>query len=188
VREGGRQHAIPSPAAPVEGNRSPDAADDRVPTLGTRERRETERLIADWEAETRLLGHALARMTLDASAMTGPKWAHRFIIAVNPVVEDSSFLFYGSRFASLLALPETPDQSAPMVAQLPERYVPVFTRGCIAATLRSVPVRIEGTVLRENCRQELYRAAFIAVGSEPHRQQRLVFGAFNCRVPTGQER
>jgi hypothetical protein len=50
----------------------------------------------------------LVLMTLDVSAMTGPKWAQRFIIAVDPVVEDSSFLFYGPRFASLLGLPATP--------------------------------------------------------------------------------
>jgi hypothetical protein len=176
---------MPSSATPVEGNRLPAAPDGRVPTLGTRERRETERLIADWEAETRRLGRELALMTLDASAMTGSKWAHRFIIAISPIIEDSSFLFYGAGFAALLALPERPDQSAPMVAQLPGRHVPVFTRGCIAATLRSLPVRMEGTVLREDCRQEFYRAAFIAVGSEPHRQQRLVFGAFNCRPAEG---
>ena len=67
-------------------------------------------------------------MTLDVSAMTGPKWSQRFIIAVAPVVEDSSFLFYGHGFASLMELPETPDNSAPIVAQLPARYVPVVSR------------------------------------------------------------
>ena len=43
-------------------------------------------------------------MALDRSAMMGPKWEHRFIIAVNPVVEDSSLLFYGASFAALLGL------------------------------------------------------------------------------------
>ena len=28
--------------------------------------------------------------------MSGPKWAHRFVMAVRPVVEDSSLLFYGA--------------------------------------------------------------------------------------------
>jgi hypothetical protein len=73
---------------------------------------------------------------LHVSAMTGPKWAHRFIIAVDPVVEDSSFLFYGARFASRLGLPETPNHSIPIVAQLPTQYIPVFTRGCITSTLQ----------------------------------------------------
>ena len=100
-----------------------------------RERRESEQLVTDWEHETRRLGDALALMTLDVSAMSGPKWAYRFIIAVRPVVENSSLLFYGARLASLWELPERPDQSVPMSAQLPTRYAPVFTKGCIASTL-----------------------------------------------------
>ena len=81
---------------------SPDGA---AVSVG-RERRVTEQLISDWQEETRRLAHALAFMTLNTSAMTGPKWAHRFIIiAVNPMVEHSSLLFYGAGFASLLGLP-----------------------------------------------------------------------------------
>jgi len=57
---------------------SPDGATVSV----GRERRVTEQLISDWQEETRRLGHALAFMTLNTSAMTDPKWAHRFIIAV----------------------------------------------------------------------------------------------------------
>ena len=67
---------------------SPDGA---AVSVG-RERRVTEQLISDWQEETRRLGHALAFMTLNTSAMTGPKWAHRFIIGVNPTVEHSSLL------------------------------------------------------------------------------------------------
>src|SRR5215472_1187449 len=125
------------------------------------ERRVSEQLIGDWKEETRRLGHALAFMTLDTSAMTGPKWAHRFIIAVDPVVEHSSFLFYGARFASLLGLPAEPDKSVPIAAQLPARYVPVFKRGCIASSLSGAPFRMQGAVELDDGRQELYRAAFI---------------------------
>ena len=121
---------MPADDLPIEPDRLPDAPHEKTP-IAARERRETDWLITDWERETRQLGHALALMTLDVSAMTGPKWAHRFIIAVDPVVEDSSFLFYGARFASLLGLPETPNHSIPIVAQLPTQYIPVFTRGCI---------------------------------------------------------
>jgi hypothetical protein len=60
-----------------------------------------------------------------------------------PIVERSSFLFYGASFATLLELPETPDHSVPMVAQLPMRYVPVFTKGCISSMLSGVAVRIQ---------------------------------------------
>jgi len=38
-----------------------------------RERRESEQLVTDWEHETRRLGDALALMTLDVSAMSGPE-------------------------------------------------------------------------------------------------------------------
>jgi hypothetical protein len=121
-------------------------------------------------------------MTLDASTMTGPKWAHRFIIAIGPAVEDSSLLFYGAGFAALLELPETPDHSVPIAAQLPARYVPVFTRGCIASTLSGVAVRMQGAVEREDGGQELYRAAFIRLSLDANRQQRFALGAFNFRA------
>src|SRR5690242_3639390 len=111
--------------------------------LTPQERRDSEKLITDWEQETRRLGDALALMTLDVSIMSGPKWAHRFVIAIRPVVDDSSFLFYGAKLASLWDLPERPDHSIPMTAQLPLRYVPVFTRGCIASTLSSIAVRMQ---------------------------------------------
>ena len=85
---------------------------DSANVSGTAERRVSEQLVTDWEQETRRLGHALALMTLDTSTMSGPKWAHRFIIDVHPTVENSSLVFYGARFASLFGLPEKPDQSA----------------------------------------------------------------------------
>jgi len=169
---------MPADDLPIEPDRLPDAPHEKTP-IAARERRETERLITDWEQETRQLGHALAVMTLDVSAMTGPKWANRFIIAVDRVVEDSCFLFYGARFASLLGLPETPNHSIPIVAQLPTQYIPVFTRGCITSTLSISAVRMQGAV---NGGQNLYRAAFIRLSLDGDRQQHLVLGAFNCRV------
>src|SRR5437868_15178005 len=101
---------MPADDWPIEPDKLPGAPHEKTP-IAAREQRETERLITDWERETRQLGHALALMTLDVSAMAGARWAHRFLIAVNPVVEDSSFLFYGARFASLLGLAETPNHS-----------------------------------------------------------------------------
>ena len=150
--------------------------------LTARERRESEQLVADWEQETRRLGDAFAMITLDVSAMSGPKWAHRFVVAVRPVVEDSSLLFYGTRLALLWELPERPNHSIPMTAQLPTRYVPVFTKGCIASTLSSVAFRMQGAVEREDGEQELYRAAFIRLSLDANRVQHFVLGAFNCRV------
>jgi hypothetical protein len=153
-----------------------------VNPAAARELRASEQLITDWERETTRLGRVLALMTLDVSAMTGPKWSQRFIIAVAPVVEDSSFLFYGHGFASLMELPETPDNSAPIVAQLPARYVPVVSRGCIVSALSSAAIRMQGTVVREDGRQELYRAALIRLSLDTNRQRHLALGALNCRI------
>jgi hypothetical protein len=158
-----------------------ESPDDTALSAG-RERRVTEQLIIDWQEETRRLGHALAFMTLDTSAMTGPKWAHRFIIAVNPVVEHSSLLFYGTGFASLLGLAPEPDKSVPIPAVLPARYVPVFTNGCIASSLRGAPIRMHGVVDRDDRRQELYRAAFIRLKLGASLHHPVAVGAFNCRV------
>ena len=127
---------------------SPDGA---AVSVG-RERRVTEQLISDWQEETRRLGHALAFMTLNTSAMTGPKWAHRFIIiAVNPMVEHSSLLFYGAGFASLLGLPPEPDKSVPISAQLPARSCPCSRA---AVSPRRCPVGLSGGRARSSVTME----------------------------------
>ena len=154
-----------------------------------RERRVTEQLITDWEQETRRLGDAVALMTLDVSTMTGPKWAHRFIMAISrPVVENSSLLFYGPGLAALLELPNTPERFAPMLARLPVRFVPVFTKGCIASALSSVPVRMHGSIDCDDGRQELYRAVFIRLSLDGNLRRHFALGAFNCRASDRRER
>jgi hypothetical protein len=148
-----------------------------------RERRVTEQLITDWDQETRRLGDAVALMTLDVAAMTGPKWAHRFIMAISrPVVGNSSLLFYGPELAALLKLPNTPEHSIPMLAQLPARFVPVFTKGCIASALSSILVRMHGTIDRDDGRQELYRAVFTRLSLDGNHHRHFALGAFNCRA------
>jgi hypothetical protein len=146
------------------------------------ERRDSERVITDWEHETRRLGRALALMNLNVAEMTSERWASRFVMAVGPAIDDCALLFYGRKFAAVMDLPEKPDHSISMVAQLPARYMPVFAKGCVQATLLGAPVRVQGTVDRQDGRQELYRSAFIPLRQQSNRQQRLVFGAFNCRV------
>ena len=175
---------MPAANLPVEPNNLPEAPHDSARTSPL-ERREAERVITDWEQETTRLGRALALMTLNVSVLPSEKWAHRFIIALRPAVEDFTWLFYGAKFAALMDLPAKPDHSVPMVEQLPARYVPLFTKGCIDATLLGAPVRLHGAIDREAGRRELYRAAFIAFRLEPNRQQRAAFGAFNCRVTDG---
>jgi hypothetical protein len=177
---------MPADNLPVDAGQLPDSPHDSVPK--PLERREAERVITDWEQETTRLGRSLALMTLDVSAMPSEKWACRFVIALRPAVEDCALLFYGATFAALMELPEKPDHSIPMVEQLPARYVPVFTKGCIDATLLGAPVRLQGATDRKDGRRELYRAAFTAVGPEPNRKQRLALGAFNCRMAEGKFR
>ena len=63
---------MPADDLPIEPDRLPDAPHEKTP-IAAREQRETERLITDWERETRQLGHALALMTLDVSAMHEPE-------------------------------------------------------------------------------------------------------------------
>jgi hypothetical protein len=176
------EYAMPAPTSPLEAKEAPEAPDETVPKAAGRERREAERLIADWEDETRRLSHVLALLTLNTVEMATEKWACRFIVALRPAVEDCTLLFYGAGFAALMELPQKPDHSVPMVEQLPARYVPIFTRGCIEATVRGVPIRLQGAVERDEGRKELYRAAFIRSSLNTYRQRLFALGAFNYRV------
>ena len=171
-----------APTSPLEAKEAPEAPGETVPKAAARERRESEQVIADWQAELRRLSHVLALLTLNTSEMTTEKWAYRFIVALRPAVEDCTLLFYGAKFAALLELPDKPDHFVPMVEQLPARYVPVFTRDCIDATLRGMPIRLQGAVERDAGRKELYRAAFIRSSLNTHRQRLFALGAFNCHV------
>jgi hypothetical protein len=173
--------AMPNTTSPVGAVEPFDSLDDQT-SRAAAERRESEKVITDWEEETQRLGRALALMKLDFSAMTGPNWAHRFIISVGRVAEDCVLLFYGARFGALMELPANPEYSVPMMAHLPARYVPVFAKGCMDAMLQGVPVRIQGAVDREDGQQELYRAAFVRLSIDAKRLQRVALGAFNCRV------
>ena len=172
---------MPNTTLPV-GSVEPFESLDNKATSAARERRESEIVITEWEQETRRLGRALASMTLDLSAMTGSKWAHRFVISVGPTAEDCVFLFYGASFAARMELPVNPDYSAPVLAHLPVRYVPVFAKGCLDAMFQGAAVRMQGAVERRDGQHEFYRAAFIRLSIDPKRLQPLVLGAFSCRV------
>ena len=60
--------------------------------------------------------------------------------------------------------------------------VPVFTSGCITSSLSGGPIRRQGTVERDDGRQELYRAAFIGLKLDASLRHPLALGAFNCRA------
>jgi len=114
--------------SPTRDNRVEDLF--RKVSPAKRERRETERLLVYWKQMAEQLGHAPTLMSLDLSEMGTDDWAYRFIISINAVVENSGLLIYGSKFARLLDLPATPDPHVPMIEQLPQRFAPLFVKGC----------------------------------------------------------
>jgi hypothetical protein len=150
--------------------------------LTGRERRESERVISYWDKKVEKLGRNATVAALDLADINSPDWSHRFVIAVDPCVENSSLLLYGSDFARLLALPPKGTPHVPMVRQLPRYLSDVFVRGCGDAHHQRQAVRMEGEVERSDGRTELYRAAFIPVGVKENSLTHLAFGAFNSRV------
>jgi len=152
------------------------------PPLTGRERRESERVIRYWEKKVERLGHGATVAALDLAEINSVDWSHRFVIAVDPVVENSSLLLYGSDFAKLLALPPKGTPHVPMVRQLPRHLSRVFMQGCGDAHNTREPIRVEGEIVREDGKRELYRAAFIPVGVKENSLTHLAFGAFNSCV------
>jgi hypothetical protein len=159
-----------------------DSVREAEPVLTGRERRESERAIAYWEKKLEALGPTATVAALDLGEINSADWSHRFVIAVDPVVENSSLLLYGSNFAKLLDLPTKGTPHVPMVRQLPRHLTEVFMRGCGDAHNQREPIRIEGEIDREDGKRELYRAAFIPVGVKENSLTHLAFGAFNSRV------
>ena len=70
---------MPAPNVSVEVSEAHELAEARGDEAATktaaRERREAERVITDWEDETRRLSHVLALLTLNTSEMTTEKLA-----------------------------------------------------------------------------------------------------------------
>ena len=159
-----------------------DVNSEPEPVLTGRERRESERAIAYWEKKIEKLGRSATVAALDLAEMNTADWSHRFVIAVDPVVENSSLLLYGTDFAKLLDLPPKGTPHVPMVRQLPRHLSRVFMQGCGDAHSQRSPVRMEGEVPREDGKLELYRAAFIPIGVKENSLTHLAFGAFNSRV------
>ncbi len=121
------------------------------------EQRDTERAVTLWHNKASATGGPPPITAFDLSRLTGD-WGHRFLISTDKIVEDSVFLIYGSPFARLLELPETPLSFTPMVEQLPERYRPLF-----------------GEI-------EFYRAVFMPCKLNASSWRPLIFGSFNYRV------
>jgi hypothetical protein len=147
-----------------------------------RDRREAERVIAYWEAKLNEHGGEASVAALELGRINSEEWAHRFLIAVDRVIERSSLLLYGAKFAQLVQLPQRPRPDRPMLRQLPARYGEVFLDGCAKAQAEMAPVRTEGEVERNDGRIELYRAGFIPVAVKPRALTCFAFGAFNSRI------
>jgi protocatechuate 3,4-dioxygenase beta subunit len=147
-----------------------------------RDRREAERVTAYWQQKLAELGDDLTVATLNFGGTETRDWSNRFLIAVDPMIERSSLVQYGPRFARLLNLPEQARHDLPMLRQLPRRYAEVFLRGCSTAQREGVPVHLEGEVERYDGMVEQYRAVFIAVGVKRGSLTCFAFGAFNSRI------
>ncbi len=147
-----------------------------------RDRREAERLMAYWHSKLEELGGSVTIAGLDLAGTNSRDWSNRFLISVDPVVERSSLLLYGPKFAEVLGLPEQPRTDLPMMRQLPRRYAELFLRSCAKAQKTMAPVHLEGELVRADDRIEQYRAVFIPVGVKPNSLTCFAFGAFNNRV------
>ena len=149
---------------------------------GGRDRGESERAIAHWEEKQRELGGEATVAALDLGSIDRPEWANRFLIAADPVIEQSLLLLYGGKFAELLGLPERARTDLPIVRQLPARFANLFLGGCGEIRKVAAAVRLEGALARDDGRIEQFRAGFVPVGVGPRALTWLVFGAFDSRV------
>jgi hypothetical protein len=116
------------------------------------------------------------------AAIDTEEWSYGFVVAVDPVVEVSSLLTYGTNFARLLDMPPKGVPFVKMARQLPREYADTFLRACTDACRRNEPVHVEGEVERENGRRDLYRAVFIPIEPEGEALMRYAFGRFNSRA------
>ena len=146
------------------------------------ERRESERAIAYWERKRQEFGENLTLASLDLGRIASQDWSYRFLISIDRIVRRSTLVLYGGGFARLLNLPVQVTTGAPVVRQLPARYVDVFLRGCADAQNGMTAVRVEGERKRYDGRIEQYRAAFIPIGIRPKSLTYFAFGAFNSRI------
>ena len=140
------------------------------------ERRDTERLMALWRREA-----SKYKAPPPLTAFDFLSKSFRFAICANPIVGDQWFLIYGSRFARLLGLPESPAVDVALADQLSSEHLPLFQEGCDKALTRVEPVPISGEVIHHG-RIELYRAVFLPLADPPKSQLRLILGSFNLRI------
>jgi hypothetical protein len=113
---------------PSEHREAAQATEPDIATLQGRERRESERVIAYWEKKMTQFGSGVTLAALELVKMRSSAWSHRFVIAVDPMPENSALLYYGADFARLLELPGERTPRVPMAQQFHTRLSGIFTR------------------------------------------------------------
>jgi hypothetical protein len=146
------------------------------------DRRACERLLAYWDSKLDEFGDRVTIAALDLGIITRPYRSSLFLIAVDPIVERSSLVLYGEKFADSLQLPEKPRTDLSLARQLPHRYAQMFLHGCAQAQEEREPVRLEGEIDSPGGNIERYRVAFIPVGVRPNALTCFAFGAFGSRL------
>jgi hypothetical protein len=146
------------------------------------DRRVCDRLLAYWDSKLDEFGGRVTIAALDLGIITRPYRSSLFLISVDPIVERSSLVLYGEKFANLLQLPEKPRTDLSLVRQLPHRYAEMFMHGCALAQEEREPVRLEGEIASPGGKVERYRVAFIPVGVRPNALTCFAFGAFGNRL------
>jgi hypothetical protein len=144
------------------------------------ELRDTELAITLWHQKASEFGGLPPLTAFDFSRMICGAWCYRFVISVDAVAGEPTFLIYGSKFAQLLGLAQKPISGVPITRQLPGRYLPL-TDGCSHAIAQAAPVRLSGAVV-DYGQIELYRAAFMPLAMRPNSSMQAVFGTFNRRI------
>ena len=147
-----------------------------------RKRREGERAVSYWERKHQELGGDVTVAALDLARINEREWWNRFLIAIDPMIERSSLVLYGPKFAQLLHLPEQARPDLPLLRQLPRRYGEVFLKGCRETHGKAEPIHVEGAAERYDGRLEQYRVVFIPVGVKRNSLTCFAFGAFNNRI------
>jgi hypothetical protein len=118
-------------------------SDEAEAVVGSgRERRASERAISYWQKKVAELGSNPTIAALDLTALDSEDWSYRFVMTIDPLLDGSSLLLYGSDVARLLGLPIGSKARVPIMRRLPARYVPVFRRGCAAVMQHNAPVRV----------------------------------------------
>jgi hypothetical protein len=173
------EHNLSAAGPHADRDRMPDAGRPEPGLAG--ELRDTELAIAFWHQKASEFGGLPPLTAFDFSQMISGAWSHRFVICADAVAGEPAFLIYGSRFAQLFELPETPISGVSISRQLPGRYLPIFTEGCSDAIARAAPVRLRGAVV-DYGQIELYRAAFMPLAVRPNSSMQVIFGTFNRRI------